>query len=73
MYNDILIIKGDVEPDPKDFPIPKQFGAPGMSFIIFVIFPCYNFSLCYAKDFSYLLQPAKFLTNPHYPSFMPMS
>lgn len=30
MYDDIVIIKGDVKPIPKNNLVPKQFGAPGL-------------------------------------------
>lgn len=28
-YDDIVIIKGNVEPNPKNYPVPRQFGSPG--------------------------------------------
>lgn len=30
MYNDIAIIKGNVEPNLINNPMPKQFGAPAL-------------------------------------------
>lgn len=58
VYNNSVIIKGNVEPDPSEHPVPKHLGSPGsksfsfcLSFVFFLFFACFLFSsLLFAED-----------------------